>query len=113
MKHAFALSVLLLAACGDAPAPKASDDIPEETQDAMIEDLRAQLDEARDRAQEAEAAATTMSDAIDDIRHEAARFRYDDWQDVVPDVERAIDEAESTGDGVTSAISEVTSVLDN
>lgn len=90
MRIAIAICTLALAACGPSADPTEDEIAALEYQNrALREQLEAahiEATEATDAAEQAMALAQAASDAAD-------RFQYEDWQNVVGDVQAATSEA--------------------
>jgi chromosome segregation ATPase len=106
------ISTLVGCGSGDnTPGEFAASDSSSELR-SRISELEASLEEARDQAQQAEAAAAEVERAISEVRSAANRFSYEDWQDVVPAMTTAINDAESHAHEVVEATSQTTHRLD-
>ncbi len=93
-----------LSACG---APEGGDYDRAEVEDlaaendelrSQVADLESQLEEARSRVQQ-------LASSADDLRGEVDRFRTgENWRDVVPAVDSAIDEVEADTEAARDAV---------
>ncbi|UNK49901.1 hypothetical protein MNR01_02360 [Lysobacter sp. S4-A87] len=80
--------------------------------DERIAELEAKLQLANEHADELESRLEDLQSASDDLQSNVQRLQYENWRDVVPDIEDASDTVASFQTDAASAAEDLSSTLD-
>ncbi len=110
-------AAIALAGCGTSKEDL-QDQIDEaESQNSSLADdavaATATLEEAQSSLADAKSQLAVVQGAISDLESEHQRFSYDNWQDVVPDIQDGIETASASASELESKLDEVESALEN
>ena len=113
-------AITLLAACGSGSGRYAEHDYDSDyerdeeictNENDRISELEEQLEEARGQLAVLEDRKNQLQSAAEDLRANVDRLSFENWRDVVPDIDDSADYVEDEASQMESELSEAESIL--
>lgn len=114
----FVAVITLLTACGSGSGRYAEHDYDYEPDEELctdendrISELEEQLEEARGQLAVLEDRKNQLQSAAEDLRANVDRLSFEDWRDVMPDIDASADYVEDEANQMESELSEAEGIL--